>query len=79
MDGKALLADYLAREARSQAYIARKAHCSEGHLSLFLKGKRGLSVPLAKRISEATGGEVPVRALVADKLEKAAEALEVAR
>lgn len=78
MDGKALLADYLAREERSQAYIARRANCSEGHLSLFLKGKRGLSVPLAKRISEATGGEVPVRALVADKLEKAAEALEIA-
>lgn len=78
MDGKALLADYFGRGVRRQAEIAREAGCSQSHLSLFLQGKRGLSVPLAKRISAATGGEVPVRVLVADKLERAAEALEAA-
>jgi transcriptional regulator with XRE-family HTH domain len=79
MDGKGLLAAFLARDQRSQAQFARDVGCSEGHLSLVLKGERGLSVRLAKRISEATDGAVPVRALVPDKLERAAEVLEAAQ
>ena len=77
MDGKAQLAAYFARQKGSQARVARECGCSQGHLSLVIKGERGLSVPLAKRISEATG--VPVRALVADKIEKAEEAIEAAQ
>lgn len=76
MDGTAALKAFIASGQSSQAQIAREVGCSQSHLSLVLKGKRGLSVPLAKRISDATG--VPVRSLVADKLEKAAEALEAA-
>lgn len=79
MDGKALLADFIAHDPRSQAQIAREAKCSEGHLSLFLAGKRGLSVPLAKRLSAVTGGQVPVRALVPEKIEQAEETLEAAQ
>jgi transcriptional regulator with XRE-family HTH domain len=79
MDGKDRLAAFIRRDPRSQAQFAREAGCSEGHLSLVLKGKRGLSVPLAKRISQATGGEVPVRELVADKIERAEEAIEAAQ
>lgn len=79
MDGKELLANFIRRDPRSQAQFARDAQCSEGHLSLVLRGKRGLSVPLAKRISQATGGEVPVRALVPEKIEEAAETLEAAQ
>lgn len=79
MDGKGLLADFLSRDPRSQAEFARQVGCSQGHLSLFLKGKRGLSVVLAKRISDATDRAVPVTSLVPDKIERAAEALEAAQ
>lgn len=74
MDGIDQLAAYL-RDYGSQARFAREINCSESHLSLVLARKRGLSVPLAKRVSTATGGTVPVRALVAEKLERAAELL----
>lgn len=76
MDGIELLADYISRGPASQAKVARDVGCSESHLSLVLARKRGLSVLLAKRISVATG--VPVRALVADKLDQAAETLQAA-
>lgn len=68
MDGRQLLADHIARQT-SQAKIAREAKCSEGHLSLFLQGKRRMSVSLAKRVSAATGGVVPARALVPEVAE----------
>jgi DNA-binding transcriptional regulator YdaS (Cro superfamily) len=79
MDGIQKLADFIARKTASQAQFARDVGCSEPHLSLILAGKRGLSVPLAKRISVATDGEVPVRALVPDKIEQATETLEAAQ
>lgn len=79
MDGIAQLADFITRNMASQAQFARDVGCSEPHLSLILAGKRGLSVPLAKRISEATQGEVPVRVLVPDKIEQATETLEAAQ
>lgn len=77
MDGIEQLADYISRGEASQAQVARNVGCSESHLSLVLSRKRGLSVPLAKRISVATG--VPVRALVADKLDQAVETLQAAQ
>jgi transcriptional regulator with XRE-family HTH domain len=64
MDGRHLLSEFLARGVR-QAQLARDAKCSEGHLSLYLKGKRGMSVSLAKRISAATG--IPAKSLVPEK------------
>jgi transcriptional regulator with XRE-family HTH domain len=63
MDGRRILARYI-REQTSQARLAREVECSETHLTLYLQGKRGLSITLARRISKATGGEVPVSALV---------------
>lgn len=77
MDGIELLIDYLRREKASQAQFAADVKCSESHLSLVLARKRGLSVPLAKRISNKTG--VPFTALVPDKVERATETLEAAR
>lgn len=79
MDGKSQLAAFIKRAQVSQARFADDAGCSEGHLSLYLKGKRGLSVPLAKRISQATGGEVPVKALIPEKIEEAAQTLGAAQ
>jgi plasmid maintenance system antidote protein VapI len=69
MDGRAILARYI-RDNTSQAQFARDVDCSETHLTLILQGKRGASVPLAKRMSKATGGAVPVRALVSAEVAK---------
>jgi len=69
MDGIARLAGYIAREKASQAEFAREVGCSEPHLSLVLKGERGVSLKLAKRISQATGGEVPVEDLEFERKE----------
>lgn len=67
MDGKGLIADYI-RKNTTQAQFARAAECSESHLTLFLQGERNLSVRLAKRFSAATGGTVPVQALVTTEI-----------
>ena len=63
-DGRALLADYISKET-TQAALARAVGCSASHLSLILKGERGVSLGLAKRISAATG--VPVETLPHEK------------
>ncbi len=62
-DGLKRLAEFIAA-ASSQAEFAKQVGCSEPHLSLVLSGARGLSLKLAKRISEATGGAVSMEALV---------------
>jgi transcriptional regulator with XRE-family HTH domain len=69
MDGRRLLAKYI-RENTTQAAFARGVNCSQTHLTLVLQGKRGVSVPLAKRMSAATGGTVPVNALVSSEIAK---------
>lgn len=61
MDTKHPLAAWLGRhEEISQSKLAAAAECSEGHLSLILRGERGVSMKLAKKLSDATGGEVRV-------------------
>jgi transcriptional regulator with XRE-family HTH domain len=77
MDAREALADHIARNEASQAQFARDVGCSESHLSLILAGKRGLSVPLAKRISDKAN--IPVRELVPDKIHAATQALEAAQ
>lgn len=77
MDGIDRLADFISRETASQAQFARNVRCSEPHLSLILARKRGLSVPLAKRMSDASG--IPVRDLVPEKIERAEEMIEAAQ
>ena len=57
-----MLAEFI-RERTTQAKFAREVRCSESHLSLILKGERGISLGLAKRISEATGGAIAVENL----------------
>jgi DNA-binding transcriptional regulator YdaS (Cro superfamily) len=61
-DGRTMLAEFI-RTRTTQARFAREVGCSESHLSLVLKGARGVSFGLAKRISNATGGAVPVEKL----------------
>lgn len=51
----------------TQAKLAADADCSESHLSLILKGDRGVSMKLAKRLSDATGGEVRVEDFLLDE------------
>ena len=60
--GRTLLAQFI-HKRMTQAQFAQKVGCSESHLSLVLKGERAVSLGLAKRISEATGGKVPVELL----------------
>ena len=81
MDGRQLLSNYIEREkgnGANQAKLARASKCSEGHLSLFLKGKRELSISLANRISAATAGAVPVSALIPEKMAAAKTLIEAA-
>lgn len=68
--GRSSLGDFI-RQHTTQAKFAREVRCSESHLSLVLKGKRVMSFRLAKRISEATNGEIPVEALPHEKSEAA--------
>ena len=63
MDGRQLLAQYIEGNT-TPAQFAREAECSQSHLSLFLKGLRGVSVPMAKRMSKAAANKVPWPALV---------------
>jgi hypothetical protein len=44
----------------SQTTFCNYAGCSESHLSLIIQGKRGVSMKMAKRLSDATAGEVPI-------------------
>ena len=73
MDGRQLLAEYIGHEKGRQARLARDSDCSEGHLSLFLKGRRQLSAKMAKKISDATGGVVPAGVLALSEKLQAAE------
>lgn len=75
MNGRQLLASHISKKT-SQAKLARKAKCSESHLSLYLKGERDLSIPMAKRVHAATGGEVPLKALVPSDVAALFEAAE---
>lgn len=75
MDGRQQIAQFLAQHESSQAQFARDVGCSESHLTLFLQGKRKISVPLAMRMSAATGGAVPLKALVSSELIELAETL----
>jgi transcriptional regulator with XRE-family HTH domain len=61
MDGRRKLAEFIAANS-TQAQFAREVACSQPHLTLFLQGKRGLSIGLAGRISRAT--RIPIRMLV---------------
>jgi hypothetical protein len=61
MDTKHPLAVWMeAHPDINQVKLAAEASCSEGHLSLVLKGERGVSIKLAKRLSDATRGEVKI-------------------
>jgi hypothetical protein len=57
------LAAWIAQHT-NQAKFAADARCSASHLSLVLQGKRGVSLKLAKRLSEATDGAVRVEDFV---------------
>ena len=64
MDGRKLLAEHIAATNKPKAEFARRVGCSQGHLSLILSGARGVSLNLAKRISDETNGRVPIESLV---------------
>jgi transcriptional regulator with XRE-family HTH domain len=61
-DGRITLVKLLAGPGKKREF-ARKVGCSEPHLSLILKGERGMSLDLAKRISAASG--IPIEKLPA--------------
>ena len=49
-----------------QAEFCDFAGCSESHLSLIIQGKRGVSMKMAKRLSDATNGDVPIDAFLVE-------------
>jgi DNA-binding transcriptional regulator YdaS (Cro superfamily) len=59
---KDALAQWIA-ENTTQKELAAKIGCAESYLSQIANGHRVPSLQLAKRISRATGGEVPTDAL----------------
>lgn len=61
IDGREMLAAFIRQEKTTQAQFAREVGCSGSHLSLILKGERGVSLGLAKRISARAG--IPVEKL----------------
>lgn len=65
------LAKWIEDNAPSKAQFCRDSGICESHLSLFLRGKRGVSFRMAKRISEATQGAIPIEILVREKDEVA--------
>jgi len=44
--------------------LAKVAGCTQGHLSNIFSGKRGVSLALAKRLSEMSGGRVKMDAFL---------------
>ncbi len=56
-------------ENATQSQFAKQVGCSQSHLCLILKGERGPSLKLAKRIMTATEGAVPMEALVREASE----------
>lgn len=52
------------REGITVVELARVAGCSQGHLSNIFAGKRGVSLGLAKRLSELSGGKVKIDAFL---------------
>lgn len=63
MSEPATLQEFLKRKG-AQAELARAVGCSQAHLCLVSNGERGLSINLAKKISDATG--VPIQTLLPD-------------
>ena len=58
MDEPHPLKAWLENENTTQAQFARDLRCSESHISDILKGKKGVSLDLAIKISAATGVSV---------------------
>lgn len=63
--GLKLLAAFIEQRS-TQAQFAKAVSCSASHLSLVLKGKRGVSLGLAKRIADETCGFVPMESLAGE-------------
>jgi len=63
MDKHPLL-EWMQQHGKSQAAMASSCECSNSHLSLILKGKRGASLTLALKLSKETSGDVPVDAFL---------------
>lgn len=54
---------YAAQPGRSLAKVAKAAGCSRMTLYRLMRGEQNATIDLLKRVSAATGGEVPVSAL----------------
>lgn len=68
MNGREQLAAYIDAHFPSRADFARRAEISEPHLSLYLQGRRELSVPMARKVCEAAGNVVTLKALLPPEL-----------
>jgi len=66
MKARRALNDWISQHS-TQAALAQKLKCSEPHLSLLLRGERGASFGLAKKIEVITGGAITADALLSEK------------
>lgn len=57
------LIEYASRPGHSMSKLARDAGCSRMTLYRLMRGEQNATIDLLKRVSAATGGEVPVSAL----------------
>jgi DNA-binding phage protein len=55
---------YASRPGNSLAKVAAAAECSRVTLYRLMKGEQNATIDLLKRVSAATGGEVPVSAFL---------------
>lgn len=58
------LTEYASQPGRSLSKLAREAGCSRMTLYRLMRGEQNATIDLLKRVSAATGGEVPVSALI---------------
>lgn len=64
MDKKHPLIVYAANSGNSLEVIAEKAGCSRMTLYRIMTGKQNATIGLLQRVSDATGGEVPLAAFL---------------
>jgi len=67
MDKKHPLIEYASSSGNSLEAIAEKAECSRMTLYRIMTGKQNATIGLLQRVSEATGGAVPVSAFLPEE------------
>ncbi|MBN9007281.1 MAG: helix-turn-helix transcriptional regulator [Rhizobiales bacterium] len=65
------MAQWAERNGKTVKELAEAARCSDSHMRNILAGRKEASLRAAKRLSELSGGEVPMGAFVLAATEEA--------